>query len=80
MLQTGLFLRRWPMKSAPRSNLFLVIEGEVSKVNWKRIVFWAALWWCICSAPTEDPFAKFREERDPLATEYTPHHVIHGRR
>ena len=59
------------MKSAPQSNLVSVIEGEVSKVNWKRIAFWAALWWFIHSAPTEDPFAKFREDRDALAIHST---------
>jgi hypothetical protein len=39
----------------------------VSKVNWKRIAFWAALWFFIHSAPTEDPFARFRSERDVRA-------------
>jgi hypothetical protein len=48
-----------------------VIEAEVSKVNWKRIAFWAALWWFIHSAPTEDPFAKFREDRGALAIHRT---------
>ena len=24
-----------------------------ANVNWKRIAFWAFLWWCIYSAPTE---------------------------
>ena len=55
------------MKSAPRSNLFSVFGTEVSKVDWKRIAFWAALWFFIHSAPTEDPFARFRSERDVRA-------------
>jgi hypothetical protein len=29
-------------------------------VHWKRIAFWAALWWFVYTAPTEDPFARFR--------------------
>ena len=56
-----------PMKSAPRSNLFSQFRAEVSKINWKRIAFWAALWFFIHSAPTEDPFARFRSERDVRA-------------
>jgi len=61
------FAERRSMKSAPRSNLFSVFRTEVSRVNWKRIAFWAALWWFIQSAPTEDPFARFRSERDVRA-------------
>ena len=29
-------------------------------IRWKRIAFWAALWWLVYTAPTEDPFARFR--------------------
>jgi len=58
------FAEGWSMKSAPRSNLFSLFGTEVSKVNWKRIAFWAALWFFIHSAPTEDPFARFRSEQD----------------
>jgi hypothetical protein len=61
------FAEGWSMKSAPRSNLFSLFGTEVSKVNWKRIAFWAALWFFIQSAPTEDPFARFRSERDVRA-------------
>jgi len=25
----------------------------MQKINWKLIAFWAVLWWCIYSAPTE---------------------------
>ncbi|HKC55839.1 MAG TPA: hypothetical protein VKC35_06925 [Vicinamibacterales bacterium] len=25
----------------------------MKKINWKLIAFWAVLWWCIYSAPTE---------------------------
>jgi hypothetical protein len=65
--QIASFAEPRSMKSAPRSNLFLLFGTEVSKVNWKRIAFWAALWWFIHSAPTEDPFARFRSERDVRA-------------
>jgi len=61
------FTEHRSMKSASRSNLFSVFGTEVSRVNWKRIAFWAALWWFIHSAPTEDPFARFRSERDVRA-------------
>jgi hypothetical protein len=64
------FAERRSMKSALRSNLFSVFGTEVSKVNWKRIAFWAALWWFIHSAPTEDPFARFRSERDVRAASH----------
>jgi len=67
VLQIESFTERGSMKSAPGSNLFSVFGTEVSKVNWKRIAFWAALWWFIHSAPTEDPFARFRSERDVRA-------------
>jgi hypothetical protein len=30
-------------------------------VDWKRVIFWTALWWFVYTAPTEDPFARFRE-------------------
>jgi hypothetical protein len=55
------------LKSAPRSNLFSLFGTELSKINWKRIAFWTALWFFIHSAPTEDPFARFRPERDVRA-------------
>jgi hypothetical protein len=29
-------------------------------VRWKRVAFWTALWWFVYTAPTEDPFARFR--------------------
>jgi len=29
-------------------------------INWKRVAFWATLWWLVYSAPTEDPFAALR--------------------
>ena len=61
------FAEHCSMKSASRSNLFSVFGTEVSKVNWKRIAFWAALWFFIHSAPTEDPFARFRSDRDVRA-------------
>ena len=29
-------------------------------INWRAVAFWVALWWFVYSAPTEDPFARFR--------------------
>jgi hypothetical protein len=29
------------------------MAAAVSNIDWKRIAFWAFLWWCIYSAPTE---------------------------
>lgn len=37
-------------------------KPDVQSVNWKRIAFWAAMWWFVYSAPTEDPLARFRPE------------------
>jgi hypothetical protein len=34
-------------KSPARGTSFM------QKINWKLIAFWAVLWWCIYSAPTE---------------------------
>jgi len=58
------------MKSACRPNLVSAVAAEVSKVRWRRIAFWAALWWFILSAPTEDPFAKFRTEQGAATAEF----------
>ncbi|MGH9253194.1 MAG: hypothetical protein ACRD3C_01350 [Vicinamibacterales bacterium] len=58
------------MKSAPQWTFVSAIVAEMSKVNWRKIAFWAALWWFIHSAPTEDPFAKFRGAPDESFAEY----------
>lgn len=44
-------------KSASSVNFRLrrrVIGSPMANVNWRVIAFWAALWWFIYSAPTED--------------------------
>ena len=32
--------------------------SPMTDVNWRIIAFWAALWWFVYSAPTEDFFAR----------------------
>lgn len=36
-------------------------------IRWKRIAFWVALWWFVYTAPTEDPFARFRGDFEEQA-------------
>jgi hypothetical protein len=44
--------------------------GRLRHIHWKRVAFWTALWWFVYTAPTEDPFARFRGdlmEEEPTA-------------
>jgi hypothetical protein len=31
-------------------------------INGNRLAFWAVLWWFVYTAPTEDPFVRFKED------------------
>ena len=42
----------------------------MAEINWRMIAFWAALWWFVYSAPTEDPFDNIRAQWISPTAEY----------
>ena len=54
---TGQIMKASPLIERRPTRPLRQISSRVSAINWRLIAFWAALWWFVYTAPTEDTFA-----------------------